>query len=393
MQDGQRLVTIKRNGQTERLVIDKLVKWAPCIAGRATTCWVGHREGEPGIRFVIKDAWQYTEREEEGELLREATDKGVVDVARYYHHETVFVRGEIDEIRSNVRWGLNIMEATNYRPGRSEVSPGLSAPGALRKGRSSIAGLKRSSSQTGAALPPRKRSCSASPTKANSSAMPNRVHRRVILRDYGKPIYEASSPSALLAALKGCIDGHESLHKAGILHRDISVNNLIINEHNDNPSWDSFLIDLDLAIGEKRDGTSGARGKTGTRAFMAIGALLGEQHSFMHDLESFFLVLFWIYTHCNGPGKGEVVAEFDKWNYANTEELAKLKLGTVSDKDIFLNTAEEFFTEYYRPLLPYVNELRRAVFPGGGKWKREDDGLYARIRKVLEKARKALEGR
>ncbi|KAK0747284.1 kinase-like domain-containing protein [Apiosordaria backusii] len=165
------------------------------------------------------------------------------------------------------------------------------------------------------------------------SAVPNRVHRRVILRDYGKPIYEASSPSALLAALKGCIDGHESLHRAGILHRDISVNNLMINEHDDNPSWDSFLIDLDLAIREKRDSTPGAREKTGTRAFMAIGALLGEQHSFMHDLESFFWVLFWICIHCNGPGKGEVVAEFDKWNYANTEELAKLKLGTVSDED------------------------------------------------------------
>jgi hypothetical protein len=35
--------------------------------------------------------------------------------------------------------------------------------------------------------------------------------------------------------------------------------------------------------------SSGARGKTGTRAFMAIGVLLDdEQHSFMHDLESFF---------------------------------------------------------------------------------------------------------
>ncbi|KAH7146851.1 hypothetical protein B0J13DRAFT_429645, partial [Dactylonectria estremocensis] len=58
-----------------------------------------------------------------------------------------------------------------------------------------------------------------------------------------------------------------------------------------------FLIDIDLAIKEQREGTSGAKGKTGTIAFMAIRALLGEQHSFMHDLGSFLWVLFWICIH------------------------------------------------------------------------------------------------
>lgn len=84
---------------------------------------------------------------------------------------------------------------------------------------------------------------------------------------------------------------------------------------------------MDLAIKEQRVGASGAKGKTGTRAFMAIGALMGEQHSFMHDLESFFWVLFWICVHYNGLGKSKVVAKFDEWNYADTEELAKLKKG------------------------------------------------------------------
>jgi hypothetical protein len=39
--------------------------------------------------------------------------------------------------------------------------------------------------------------------------MQNRVHRRVIVRDYGKALYKASSRTALLAALVGCIEGHE----------------------------------------------------------------------------------------------------------------------------------------------------------------------------------------
>lgn len=162
---------------------------------------------------------------------------------------------------------------------------------------------ERSSSQIDASLPPSKRSCSASPTKAGNSVLPNRVHRRVILRDYGKPIYKASSRAALLAALEGCIEGHESLRKAGFLHRDISINNFMINEDKGNPSWPSFLIDLDLAIREEREVASGARRKTGTKAFMAIGALLEKPHSFMHDLESFFYVLFWICIHYNGPGR------------------------------------------------------------------------------------------
>jgi Fungal protein kinase len=121
-----------------------------------------------------------------------------------------------------------------------------------------VAGVKRHPAR----LPPvcpTKRSCSASPTKAGSSALPNRVHRRIIPCDYRKPIYKASSRAALLAALEVCIEGHESLRKAGFLHWDISVNNLIINEDDGNPSWPSFLIDLDLAIKEQREGTSKAK--------------------------------------------------------------------------------------------------------------------------------------
>ncbi|KAJ5907807.1 hypothetical protein N7495_000489 [Penicillium taxi] len=100
--------------------------------------------------------------------------------------------------------------------------------------------------------------------------MPNRIHRRVVLRDYGKAIYKASTHSALLAALESCITGHQSLHEAGILHRDILVNNLMINEDKKNPSWPAFLINLDLVIREQREDLSGAKGKTGTRALMAI---------------------------------------------------------------------------------------------------------------------------
>ena len=87
--NGERFIEIKRNGSTKRIIIDGVVQRARCIAGRATTCWKTHHEEDPQTPFVIKDSWQYLERDHEGELLCEVTSKGVVNVARYYHHEAV----------------------------------------------------------------------------------------------------------------------------------------------------------------------------------------------------------------------------------------------------------------------------------------------------------------
>ncbi|KAG8664855.1 uncharacterized protein FPOAC1_013635 [Fusarium poae] len=388
--NGERFIEVDRNGSTERIIIDEVMQRAPCIAGRATTCWKAHPEGRPEMLLVIKDSWQYPERDEEGELLREATDKGVVNVARYYHHETVQIDGADDDIRNNVRRGLDITQAANYRPERP-IRRNNVVSGTSREGRGSAsASRKRSSSQAGAPLPSSKRSCSVSSTRVTSS-LPNRVHRRVILRDYGMPIYKASSRSALLAAFECCIEGHESLHKAGLLHRDISINNLMINEDDDNPSWPSFLIDLDLAIKESREAASGAKGKTGTRAFMAIGALLGEQHSFMHDLESFFWVLFWICIHYDGPNKPKAVPRFDKWNFMDTEELAISKTGVFSNEGDFHRIVDGNFTSYYQSLIPWINRLRKAVFPNGRRWERQDSELYTRMREILQEAKKDQE--
>ncbi|PTU21832.1 hypothetical protein P175DRAFT_0500715 [Aspergillus ochraceoroseus IBT 24754] len=85
----------------------------------------------------------------------------------------------------------------------------------------------------------------------------------------------------MLAALLGCLQGYHDLYiKTGLLQGDISTGNLMMNENNSH-SRSAFLIDLDLAIREKRDQPSGARGKTGTRAFMPIGQLLGERFDYL----------------------------------------------------------------------------------------------------------------
>ena len=61
----------------------------------------------------------------------------VVNVARYYHHETARVAGEDDGICKNVRKGLDITKATNYNVRKSIISPNASGLySSTRKGRS-----------------------------------------------------------------------------------------------------------------------------------------------------------------------------------------------------------------------------------------------------------------
>ncbi|KAF4503758.1 hypothetical protein G6O67_008915 [Ophiocordyceps sinensis] len=374
-------IDIKLNDdRTESLVVDGVITRECCIAGRATICWKAHRKDDPQASLVIKDSWQYTDRDEEGEFLKEATQARIVNVARYYHHETVRSCGADDDVESNIRKKLDVTKATNYPTG--------SVSSAAGSGRGNGAGVKRPLSKSDAASPPRKRfkrpscqidaallpsprSSSASLVEASVKALPNRASSRV----------------ALLVALEGCIRGHRSLHEAGLLHRDISANNLMINEGEEDPKRRGFLIDLDLAIRHQRPGASGAKGKIGTRAFMAIGALMGnEQHTFMHDLESFFWVLFWICIHYDGPGEYVGPTRFDTWNHVEEMELATGKTGLVVEEEDFLETCEKHFTPYYRPLLPWVNRLRRRVFPDGRRWKRQEVRLYDRMMEVLRRA-------
>ncbi len=154
---------------------------------------------------------------------------------------------------------------------------------------------------------------------------------------------------------------------------------------------DGFLIDLDLAIKLDRENASGAPSKTGTKVFMAIGALYDEDHNFMHDPESFFWVLFWTCIHCTGSGGQRRVSKFQAWNFESTEDLAKIKMGSVLEEDKFTKEVEENFTAYCTPLVPCVKELRKAVFPEGKRWPREDRGLYSRMKSILQQASDGLD--
>ncbi|KAH8724206.1 hypothetical protein GQ44DRAFT_291319 [Phaeosphaeriaceae sp. PMI808] len=155
----------------------------------------------------------------------------------------------------------------------------------------------------------------------------------------------------------------------------------MLNEQED----DGFLIDFDLAIKIDREEASGAPGMTGTKVFMAIGALNGEPHSFSHDLESFFWVYFWVCSHARGPSSpGKILKENERWNFMKPEELAALKLGTIFIESMFEKAVHKSCTDWCKPLLPYLKKLREVVFPNGRPIEAGTSELYNQVKSVLE---------
>ena len=90
----------------------------------------------------------------------------MVNVARYYHHEIVRVGGQEDDICNNVRMGLDITMATNYKPESLMMSP-IGVQSSARKDPSN----RKRSSSINAPLPPNKRPCSSSPMKRAESSV------------------------------------------------------------------------------------------------------------------------------------------------------------------------------------------------------------------------------
>jgi hypothetical protein len=145
-------------------------------------------------------------------------EKRVINVARYFYYEIIYVDGEVDDIINNVRKGLILIKANNTFRISSAISkteskmlpPNISGVsiGNLPRSMSRSIVRKRLFNSLNGLLPSNKRICSSSLYKQGVSLDKfNRVYRRVILRDYGKNIYKISSRVAIFGVLEGIITG------------------------------------------------------------------------------------------------------------------------------------------------------------------------------------------
>lgn len=350
------------------------------IAGRGTVCY-STPEG------VLKLSWQTKGRRTEADILQVARSKGVQGVASIvalkelasvedHRGNLVFqknlARGfRVKAVRQDNPWqgGSSASQGSGSKRSRSESSALSSSASSKRHASGSLKSPKPSASGTGEPL-----STIICPENDSSRFSCNaktiyqpRILTAILIQPAGRPIRDYKSPVELLKAMKDATLAHLNLLKAGILHGDISINNIIITQPNkENNLFEGMLIDLDMAkaVSEKTDISQGHR--TGTIEFMAYEVLLGKAHTYIHDLESFLYVLIWL---CSQDGwdkwqanpKAEPRGNFvNDWRVGSLEEIATERRAALVDIEKFDELLSRF-PEFLAPVKKVCRQLRYAL--------------------------------
>jgi hypothetical protein len=196
----------------------------------------------------------------------------------------------------------------------------------------------------------------------------NRLFCCLVISPAGRAISEFDSIPELLTALRDAIKAHKSLYiQGGILHRDISENNIIITNPKTAGGFTGMMIDMDLAkvVGSER---SGARHRTGTMEFMPIDVLRKIDHTYRHDLESFLYVLLWMCARrawerefqCKLRDRPKE-SMLNKWYMGSYKDIAQSKEYAMGISG-FEQLLEEF-PQAFDSVKPLCGKIRGILFP------------------------------
>ncbi|KAF5340959.1 hypothetical protein D9611_006034 [Ephemerocybe angulata] len=151
--------------------------------------------------------------------------------------------------------------------------------------------------------------------KYRSKSPCNRVKLRIVEEFYGSNVSDFTTAAQFVAALKDAISAHaELLRKRRVLHRDISIQNILFMDmdSNDHEGRRSVLIDFDMAVWVSQGiSTNVVDARKGTRMYQSIAALRSTDsnnqppplHTYLDDLESFFYVACHIMFGFSEPGE------------------------------------------------------------------------------------------
>ncbi|KAJ2928389.1 hypothetical protein H1R20_g8696, partial [Candolleomyces eurysporus] len=252
----------------------------------------------------------------------------------------------------------------------------------------------------------------------------NRIAIRIILDSYGDSIENFKSAKQLLRALRDAIIGHMELYMKGTLHRDVSIDNILLGKKGDGseppPGFYGVLIDLHMAIKVGRDTVKrSADWRSGSSLFKSIAVLLScvpiddskdtvppLAHDHLDDMESFFYVYTYIIHVFDANGVSFPIPKLMlSWKRSDAEHGARFKQAYLADKYISKQIGQrwpkpciELLHEFQDWLQPYAGKKRELTLRnledrgsiGGEELKALMEAIAAQYRSVIRLFNKAI---
>ncbi|TFK20273.1 hypothetical protein FA15DRAFT_600059 [Coprinopsis marcescibilis] len=217
--------------------------------------------------------------------------------------------------------------------------------------------------------------------EGESESLIDRTKCRLTLERYGPPIENFRSASQALWALHDAIQAHKELFKAGVLHRDISKNNILLGRPNAEDGWRGVLIDMDMGLWRDPERNPAADFRTGTRMFQSVMVLTsfydkapqGLCHDHYDDLESFLYVLcyltFW-YVRADEL-REEAPSPLRQWDNNDPETSCNSKYKFIMNRSLY-GTLEDRVSDYwgepcknlikrFQEIIRYIVEKKEAI--------------------------------
>ncbi|KAG8817638.1 hypothetical protein FRC17_011136 [Serendipita sp. 399] len=108
----------------------------------------------------------------------------------------------------------------------------------------------------------------------------------ILLKETGRPLGTFNDSKQLLQAIEDTAVTIRQLSRCDVLHRDVSINNVLINVL----TGRGLLVDFDAARDDRAAAVAGRPGITGTPDFLALALESQPLHAVWHDYES----LYWV---------------------------------------------------------------------------------------------------
>ncbi|KAJ2914980.1 hypothetical protein MD484_g5412, partial [Candolleomyces efflorescens] len=256
----------------------------------------------------------------------------------------------------------------------------------------------------------------------------NRIETRIVMSSYGEPIVTFKSPIELLSVLQDAMKGHMNLYMKKILHRNITIENILIGKKADgsdaDPGYRGILIDLYMAIqweGDRRN--LSAEQRLNSRLYLSVVLLMcckaemnADQeceetvlrlpHDHLDDLEAFLYLYTYIIHVYDAQGTSHgIPAMINRWKRELTKSVAHAKLDFLRSKNPIKETFKKrwpaqcitLLEKFGRFLIPHVEKKLEILDLSSSVEAHEEvkpimDKVVAHYETVIDLFESAIEG-